>query len=168
MMNATENSFLDLSRLISGECSEVAFDYSPSPDLGEENGITVSSLSFSGRAYDLSGFVKLGGKVTAVLDAPCARCLEPVREAFSVDVEYSVIRDGEESEEDALIAEGEKIDLGSLAEEILFTNLPLRLLCREDCKGLCPICGKNLNEEPCRCEPKEIDPRLAVLAELLK
>ena len=64
-----------------------------------------------------------------------------------------------------LVPDG-KLDLSQLALEDVFLSLPSKLLCSEDCKGICPQCGKNLNEGPCDCK-KEIDPRLAALLDLL-
>ena len=66
------------------------------------------------------------------------------------------------------LAEGQKVDLTSLMQETIVTELPLRLLCKEDCKGLCPKCGTDLNLGSCSCEHKEIDPRLAGLADFFK
>ena len=59
-----------------------------------------------------------------------------------------------------------KLDLSQLALEDVFLSLPSKLLCKEDCKGICPQCGKNLNEGPCGCK-KEVDPRLAALLDFL-
>jgi len=168
MMKETETNFLEISKLISGEISEIAFDVAPSTSEQEENGFHVLSLRFSGRAFDLSGFIKLTGNVSAKLSAPCARCLAPVREELCVEVNFAISTGPVESEEDTLVAESEKIDLDALAWETLWTNLPLRLLCKEDCKGLCPKCGKDLNEGSCQCDHKEIDPRLAGLADFFK
>ena len=85
-----------------------------------------------------------------------------------MEVNFAISTGPVESEEDTLVAESEKIDLDALAWETLWTNLPLRLLCKEDCKGLCPKCGKDLNEGSCQCDHKEIDPRLAGLADFFK
>jgi len=61
---------------------------------------------------------------------------------------------------------GDEIDLSQSVEENLFLNLPMKPLCRPDCKGLCPQCGHDLNEGPCTCEEPVTDPRLAGLREL--
>lgn len=167
-MNVTENNFLDVSKVLSGERSEITFEIKIEALEPEENGICVSSVLFSGRAYDLSGFARLTGTVSAELSAPCARCLAPVNQAFSVEVDFPIATGPVESEEEVIVAEGEKIDLDALTQEILLVHLPWRLLCREDCKGLCPKCGKDLNEGSCDCDHKEIDPRLAGLADFFK
>ena len=169
MINHTENNFLDISKLIGGETDRIPFDLGEVPFPCEENGISVSSLHFSGHCYDLSGFIRLSGDITGEYSASCARCLAPVKEAFSLNVDLSVETEASpESEEDVIIAEGKKIDLASFLQETVLMNLPLRLLCKEDCKGLCPKCGKDLNSEACDCQHKEIDPRLAGLADFFK
>ncbi len=60
------------------------------------------------------------------------------------------------------------IDVGPLVREVLALALPMKPLCRPDCKGLCPVCGHPLNDGPCGCKIEEVDPRLAVLGSLLK
>ncbi len=168
MINQTENNFLDISKLLSGETESIPFDFGslPVPDGNEE--ISVSSLGFSGVAKDVSGFPRLIGKVYGVYEAPCGRCLAPVKEEFTTEIDFSVVTSDTQSEEETVLAQGQKIDLGSLAVETVMLNLPLRLLCKEDCKGLCPKCGKDLNLGDCGCDHKEIDPRLAGLADFFK
>ena len=173
MMNEMEPKFLDLAKLLSGEVREISFDVDMAlADLSyQENGITVSSLGFSGRVLDHSGFPRLTGTVSAKLSAPCARCLAPVEESFSASVDSPVSGSNalaSESEEEVIVAQGQKIDLAEIAETVVLTGLPLRLLCREDCQGLCPKCGKDLNTGDCNCEKREIDPRLAGLADFFK
>jgi uncharacterized metal-binding protein YceD (DUF177 family) len=144
MINQTDNNFLDISKLLSGEQESLHFDFDqiPFPDGDEE--ISVSSLRFSGEAKDISGFIRLIGTVTGVHSAPCARCLAPVARDFSIEIDLSVVTAPTESDEDVILAEGQKIDLGTFVCETVFINLPLRLLCREDCKGLCPKCGQDI------------------------
>ena len=75
--------------------------------------------------------------------------------------------DNEDSEGFIIVPDG-MLDIGSLAKEDVILELPSKLLCSPDCKGLCSICGKNLNEEECGCVDDVTDPRLAVLKDLLK
>lgn len=168
MINQTDNNFLDISKLLSGELESLPFDLGeiPFPNGNEE--IAVSSLRFSGKATDISGFIRLIGTITGEHSAPCGRCLAPVTRAFSIEIDLSVVTSPTESDEDVILAEGQKIDLGTFVTETVLLNLPLRLLCREDCKGLCPKCGKDLNTGACECDHKEIDPRLAGLADFFK
>ena len=168
MINQTDNNFLDISKLFSGEVREIAFDRGPFPFPQGDEEIAVSNLCFSGTTQELSGFYRLIGKVSGEFCAACGRCLAPVREEFAIEIDFPIVTTLSESEEEAVVAEGQKIDLKSIAEEAVYLNLPLRLLCCEDCKGLCPKCGINLNTNSCECDQKEIDPRLAGLADFFK
>ena len=82
---------------------------------------------------------------------------------------WQLIQEDVMEEEDAdlyIVLENASLDVEALAAEDLMLDMPSKFLCQEDCKGLCPTCGKNLNDGPCDCA-KEVDPRLAALAELL-
>ena len=69
--------------------------------------------------------------------------------------------------DDYLVCADSVLDLEELARTDILLELPTKVLCSEDCKGLCSQCGKNLNEGECSCEKKQIDPRLAILSQLL-
>ncbi len=107
----------------------------------------------------------------------CGRCLEPYTQLLHMDVEIEFqpsisILTGEllpPPEDDSIyLLDGHHIlDLTEPIREQVLLNLPMRPLCREDCAGLCPICGKNLNEGPCEGHPEEVDERLAGLSSLL-
>ena len=83
---------------------------------------------------------------------------------FNKDSSGDVSREND----DYIFIEDNKLDLLPPVEEQMMLEMPSKTLCREDCLGLCPKCGKNLNEGPCTCEKHETDPRLAVLKTLLK
>jgi len=119
--------------------------------------------------------IHIAGRFATRLELVCARCLEPVeREVCSqFDLRYrpvaSVAREEELSlaEEDTEIGfyTGDGLLLADVLAEQVHLALPMRTLCREDCRGLCPDCGANLNRESCRCHREAIDPRLAPLAD---
>ena len=121
--------------------------------------------------------VLVQGHLTGELSMPCSRCLEPVTVPVDIDVVevFSPTLDiltGQavqpEDDDTALwIDEHHILDLREVLRQDLLVALPLHPLCREDCRGLCPTCGQNLNEGTCNCEP-EPDPRWAALAALLK
>jgi uncharacterized protein len=111
-----------------------------------------------------------------VLELACSRCLEPFE--LPVDAEFDVRylpqseNTGEErevEEDDLTVAfyRDEVIDLGQLLEEQFYLALPMKPLCRDDCQGLCPSCGVNLNVETCGCQVRWEDPRLAGLKALM-
>ncbi len=108
----------------------------------------------------------------------CARCLEPfirpvhvsIEEAFipTVDMATGLPIHQDESDTAVLIDEHHILDLSEILRQAILLALPLTPLCRPDCKGLCPICGANLNHETCTCTTEEIDPRWAKLQFLLE
>lgn len=108
--------------------------------------------------------------VDAPVEAECARCLTTVSLEISGELGYLYCsRSAEELEgfDDFMPVEvksfGRVLDVMPQIRESIYTLLPTKILCREDCKGLCPVCGKNLNEGSCSCESEDIDPRLEAL-----
>src|SRR5687767_9045229 len=121
---------------------------------------------------------RLLGTVRTELELPCSRCLEPFR--LPVDASFdqrflpaSEMAADEEQEVqdddlDTSYYRDDQIDLNELLREQVYLALPMKLLCREDCKGLCPQCGTNLNTGTCACATQWEDPRLAPLKGLIK
>ena len=119
---------------------------------------------------------RLVGGVQTTLELPCGRCLEPytapVDQAFDLRYHPRTLNTGEgerELEDDDLTTafyENDEIDLGHLMQEQFYLSLPMKPLCRDDCKGLCVVCGTNLNLETCGCKRDWEDPRLAALKKL--
>jgi uncharacterized protein len=119
---------------------------------------------------------RLVGNVQAQLELACSRCLEayplPVDQSFDLryhpQSEASVEAETEVGDEDLETSfyRNEQIDLNELLREQFYLALPMKPLCREDCKGLCPQCGANLNTGTCDCSPEWEDPRLAALKQL--
>ena len=170
--------FLNLSRIRTPHehFEEV---YPPGTFATNEEGFSVAApVSLAFDIYKDKDQFRLAGRVETTLELPCGRCLEsfgwPVDAAF--DLRYQPhgqnSGDGErEIEEDDLTTafyENETIDLGQLMREQFYLSLPMKPLCREDCRGLCPQCGTNLNRGTCACRSDWEDPRLAVLKALKK
>ncbi|MDO4281880.1 MAG: DUF177 domain-containing protein [Peptococcaceae bacterium] len=122
--------------------------------------------------------VALNGRVQAVIDTACDRCLAPVSYTLDFPLEETLISshdvavlaahgaDQEELENSSWIYDDVHLDLNYLVLDAIINQLPPQHLCREDCKGLCPHCGANLNNGPCDCNHTETDPRWAILAQL--
>lgn len=116
-----------------------------------------------------SGITRLNARIEAHVVTACARCLTPVEYDKDVDVSLILTRSVDNDEMDDIIyVESDEIDLDDLLVPELILDMDIAVLCSEDCKGLCPKCGKNLNEGDCGCDRRVIDPRLAKLQELLK
>ena len=120
----------------------------------------------------------LVGRVTTTLEMVCGRCLEPF--IISVDGPFDLRyqphapnamvgeRQIDADDMDAAYYENDEIDIGQLIQEQIYLALPMKPLCTDDCKGLCPACGTNLNRATCDCKTQWEDPRLAALKALTK
>jgi uncharacterized protein len=103
----------------------------------------------------------------ARLHGPCFRCLEDAVLDVDVDVrEYQAESPGDDEELQTAYVQDDKLDLSTWARDAIALELPDKILCRPDCAGLCPVCGKNLNDEPHDHGEPEPDSRWAALAEL--
>lgn len=124
--------------------------------------------------------IRLAGEIDAELETTCVRCLEPVHSTIKASLALVVKRGGarrgadmpEEIELDASdldieLTEGAGLDLNETVMEEIIASMPVYPLCREDCKGICPDCGADLNRAPCACgDGPKGDPRFAALARL--
>ena len=120
--------------------------------------------------------IRLQGDLSTSLELPCARCIEPVLQkvARSFDLLYRPLGTDAGHEElsvtdaEAEIGyyQGEGLLLEDALREQVLLSVPLKVLCREDCKGLCPNCGRNRNAEPCSCHQPLEDPRWEALKEI--
>ena len=120
--------------------------------------------------------IRLRGHLETELDLQCARCLEPVKQDVERDFELLYRPLGIDAGRDELSVTDAEAEIGYyqgggllledvLREQVLLA-LPLKITCRADCKGLCPQCGKNLNQEQCSCSIEIEDPRWAALKEV--
>ena len=162
---------LDLKRIFVTDNSSLPLDFE----------LDLSELEFSkahplkkpiavcGNVENRAGVVSLKVKCIGEYDADCDRCGEPCVKPFEIEVDRIVVESlsGEDTGE-YIIADGYKLDIDEVASAEVVLGLPAKHLCSEDCKGVCSECGKNLNSGPCSCKKDTVDPRLAVLAELLK
>ena len=119
-----------------------------------------------GRVYNEAGVLHLEGTLTAEMTCVCDRCGEAFDSVKETELSAVIVEEENEDYPELFVLDGNEIDL----DEILFTlftlDMETKFLCREDCKGLCSSCGKNLNHGPCGCR-KQTDPRFAVLEQLL-
>jgi uncharacterized protein len=144
--------------------------------------VRIDPLEFGGQHYEPDeGLVPVrldisataGGYVLRLrysvdLSGPCMRCLEPAK--LRVDVDAAEVDQPDEADDDELVSpyvEGDQLDLQAWARDALVLALPVQIVCREDCLGLCPACGENLNEAgPDHQHEKEPDPRWQALREI--
>jgi uncharacterized protein len=143
-------------------------------------GVAPGSFDFGGTSYDVQpaqidatldvsrmthGGYALRLRFAAGLTGPCMRCLEPAEPKVAVDAR-EVDQPGGGEELRSPYVEGEELDLAAWARDAYALALPAQVVCREDCAGLCPKCGVNLNQDPGHAHQAEPDPRWAKLREL--
>ncbi len=136
--------------------------------------VTVTApVVVSGNVVNRAGYMVMTEEAVISYRTRCARCLRDVEKHTAFRVEKPVADEKgpmsleNRDNDDYVQIEGGKLDLDApICDEILL-GFPMRVLCKEDCKGLCAGCGADLNTETCRCTKKEIDPRFASLAALL-
>ena len=171
---------LDLRPLLAGD-RLLTFDYELSLDIDPEDtssflyGVSFPSpMKVKGDITNTAGYMRMRLDMSVDYTAECARCLAPVNGEFSLSLEKTVaprnlLGDLDEDKlDDYAIIEDGFLDMDEQLRAQLEMEFPVRFLCREDCKGLCQRCGKNLNEGKCDCVEKETDPRFAPLQKLLE
>ena len=126
-----------------------------------------SPLRVYGQVRNAAGALMLEGRAVTTLELVCDRCGKTFRREKIVPIDTLLATELEDEENaDIVLLDEDALDIGELATTAFILAMDTKNLCSEDCKGLCPGCGVNLNETPCRCRP-ETDPRLAALAQLL-
>ena len=164
----------DVKPLLRGEVGRIAVDCSFSVE-------PITGVSFESDAHavgeitDNGGYMRLRLHLSVPYTAACDRCLDEVRGVFDADFERTVVTRGSLTEEQleenfdeyaVLDADG-MLDVDREIAETMMLLFPKKILCAEDCEGLCPVCGKPRRLGDCGCVTKEIDPRLAILQKLL-
>ena len=123
----------------------------------------------SGTVRNTAGVLVMKGSITTCIHGICDRCAAEFDRELEIPIDAVLVTElaNEENEDEWVFTlEGDSADLEDIVRTIFVLNMDSKLLCSDDCKGLCCGCGKNLNFETCSCE-KEIDPRLAALKQLL-
>jgi uncharacterized protein len=139
--------------------------------------LRFASLDFDGVPEGgLSGGFRLRGTIEYEQTVQCQRCLEPVVLPVRSEIDLTLLVDPaevgpgehrlEEGDLGVVYLDSDVFDLEPVILEQLELDHPMRVLCREDCRGLCPVCGANRNVETCDCAPAPDDPRWAALAHL--
>lgn len=156
--------------MFSEEGKSCSFDYEMDLSSTDINGSHpfVSPVSVRGTVKSLDGFAQLSAEVFFDFSIPCDRCTKQINRRCHYTFSHSLVLSLENEDDDSYIQIQEyKLDLDELIRADILLELPTKYLCDEDCKGLCPVCGKNLNDGTCDCEIHQIDPRLEVLKKLI-
>ena len=150
----------------------------PAADLERAEVLELGNIDWSGKVWiDSPGF-RLEAVLSYEQTVACDRCLTPIVQAIESDVGLLVLPNAPQPTEEEvelssddmeiLSIEGEELDVQRILLEQLLLNVPMRSLCKEDCRGLCPHCGINRNLKSCSCAETEVDPRWEALRDLQK
>jgi uncharacterized protein len=144
---------VDLSDLLYGQCYPVS-----EPVLA------------SGVVRNTAGVLVMKGSLSTTIHGICDRCASEFDQVVEMPIDVVLVTElsNEENEDEWVFPlEGDSADLEDIVRTVFVLNLDSKLLCKDDCKGLCCRCGRNLNDGPCNCQ-KELDPRFAALKQLLE
>ncbi len=161
---------LDVKRIINTPGGRIDFHFEEDYSDVDFGGVcpATAPVLVVGEVRNIAGMLQLQMKISADLSAVCDRCLtefqKPYEQNFTCMLASEVM---DEKNDDIRLLVNDAVDLSEIAREVFILNMPTKILCRDDCKGLCFSCGVNLNFETCRCK-KEVDPRLQALAKLLE
>ena len=162
---------VDLKRVFVDEHASFLIEYSfDMSDVSFAGAFPLSlPVKFCGIVSNKADLVELKATISYIYKAPCDRCGVMTERKHTVKVE-KVLALSVESEEndDILLTPDMKLDLDELIYSEVIISIPTKHLCRGNCAGLCPKCGKNRNQGDCGCSTTELNPRLSALAELLK
>ena len=163
---------LGLSKII--DCPGQSVSFSVSIDLSDlrfGNCFPVTeAVKAEGTVRNTAGVLVMTGAVTTCLHGVCDRCAADFTRDVDIPLNVVLVTElaSEENEDEWVFPlEGDSADLEDIVRTVFVLNMDSKLLCTEDCKGICGGCGKNLNREACSCQ-KELDPRFAALKQLLE
>ncbi len=163
---------LGLSKII--DCPGTSVDFSASVDLRDLQYGSCFPVSedvvAEGVIRNTAGVLMMKGIIRTTIHGVCDRCASDFTRDVEIPIDVVLVTElsNEENEDEWVFPlEGDSADLEDIVRTVFVLNMDSKLLCKEDCKGLCCRCGTNLNNAPCSCQ-KELDPRFAALQQLLK
>ena len=168
---------IDLSKLLTHEGKQQQVEILPSGDtfsceLGEFSYGEKEPVKLTIKHKE-NQILNISAKGQVAVWIPCSRCLEPVLVSCPVDYDEEI--DMKLSEEERIEAldessfiQNKELDTDKLLHNEVLINWPMRVLCKEDCKGICSRCGANLNQGSCDCDTADLDPRMAVISDIFK
>lgn len=162
---------LDLKNVFLNEGEKLSYNYKFSMQDVSLDGIYPfkSPIDVSVLAENRTGLVDLIIKADFEYSRPCDRCFKQLIRQMSYSFTHRLVVSlmDDSDDNDYIETPDYTLELDELVESDILLELPGKFLCSDDCKGLCQHCGKNLNEESCSCQTKQVDPRLEILKQLI-
>jgi len=161
--------FLELEQIFNNEGSQLPIEHSfdmSDYEFGSVHPIS-SPVKVTGEVKNSTGIVSVSAQAELEYSAGCDRCATLVTRNYKVPVSHILVTElNDKNNDDFTVVPSMRLDLDELVTEDVLLYLPSKFLCKDDCNGICSICGTNFNEDSCSCK-KPIDPRLEVLQQLL-
>ncbi len=161
---------LQLQSLFMGETGRLPVEHTIDFSQLEFNGTTPfkQPVRVIGEVEQSAGVVTLKAKVMYRYEGNCDRCTGEIHRDEVLEIEHTlVVSLNHEDNDSFVLIDNYQLPLDDLVEEDLLLSMPLKVLCKEDCRGLCLHCGQDLNQGTCGCRQESVDPRLQVLKQLL-
>lgn len=146
---------IDVRKLkFSGKQTEdFSFDFNPKEELSLiPNAVTNLPISVSGSLELHNDDVFVDGNVSCTIVGKCDRCLDDAVYNFSQDFSVTYVLSNPNEDDDEYLYKSGVVDLTKAVTDVILTNFPSVIYCKSDCKGLCPVCGANLNKQKCNCK----------------
>ncbi len=165
----------DVSKIYNGELSEINLEFTLDDVKDElveytfENPPRVTAKVYE-KARGKTGaesYIALDLKIEGEYICLCARCAKELTKTLCINTTYGITRDENNDSEEYVIAPNGLLDVEQAARTLFYLSLPQKVLCKEDCQGLCPVCGTDLNGSTCSCKLPERGNRLTDLKKLL-
>ena len=158
MQNSVQN--IDVSKIYNGELTEIPFEFEINPEGTEDMDLVFTApAKVKGRVYEKAhgknraeSYIELGFEIKSEFTTHCARCFEDVSSGYGCTKVYGVTKKLNTDSDEYIEAPGGVLDVYELAESVFYLELPTIVLCKEDCEGLCPVCGANQNIAKCTCK----------------
>ena len=143
----------------------LSFELEPFEFEGEEIR-AIEKVDVEGVAISENDVIVIEASIKTKLKLNCSRCLDTFIYPIDIDIEERFTNDIDLQQDGTMFVEGDSLDITEIIENCIISTLPIKRLCKDDCKGLCPECGVNKNVENCSCLDYDVDIRLAKLREL--
>lgn len=161
---------MDISDLLNKEIFTKKLDIVLKEDSfydGKEYSGILTAIKLLANLEKTDHMITLNGKVSGVLELTCSRCLKKFAHAININInERFTDKKIVDCDEDIFFINDGYIDITQIIENNIILALPIKRLCKENCKGLCPKCGTNLNDSTCNCKENDIDPRWEKLKDM--
>ncbi len=168
---------IDLSKVLTHEGKKLNIEIAPA----DENFVCeLGSFPYADKlpvpvtiTHTENQVLRLEGSGRVTVRIPCSRCLKPVKVALDIEIDEEIDMKQSDQErvenlDESSYIQNKELDTEKLLHNEILIRWPMRVLCKENCKGICSRCGANLNQGSCDCDTADLDPRMAVISDIFK